>query len=118
VGPRDRRLPAGELPARMLIVTPGAEQSLRCGATTCWCQRKASTTNHLRHAIWLGLGCSLLAGFGMAASAGRSIIHMVLFAGTLSIALYIVTDMEYPRLGLIRIEGFDRFLADAYAQMR
>lgn len=38
----------------------------------------------------------------------------MLFAGTLAVALYIVTDMEYPRLGLIRIEGFDHFIADAY----
>lgn len=66
----------------------------------------------------LGLGCSLLAGYGMAASAGRSWIHPVLLAGTLTIALYITTDMEYPRLGLIRIESFDHFLADAYEQMR
>jgi hypothetical protein len=43
---------------------------------------------------------------------------MVLFAGTLSVALYIVTDMEYPRLGLIRIESFDHVLTDAYDQMR
>jgi hypothetical protein len=66
----------------------------------------------------LGLGCSLLAGFGMAASTARSWIHMFLFAGTLTVALYIVTDMEYPRLGLIRIEAFDHFLADAYNQMQ
>jgi CDP-diglyceride synthetase len=66
----------------------------------------------------LGLGCSLLAGFGMAASPTRSWIHMALFAGTLTVALYIVTDMEYPRLGLIRIEAFDHFLADAYGQMQ
>jgi hypothetical protein len=43
---------------------------------------------------------------------------MVLFAGTLTVALYIVTDMEYPRLGLIRIEAFDHFLTDAFEQMR
>ncbi len=67
----------------------------------------------------LGLGCSLLAGFGMATASARSLVlHMVVFAGTLTIALYIVTDMEYPRLGLIRIEGFDHFLVDAYEQMR
>lgn len=64
----------------------------------------------------LGLGCSLLAGFGMAGAA-RSTVHMVLFAGTLTFALYIVTDMEYPRLGLISIEGFDHFLADTLDQM-
>lgn len=38
--------------------------------------------------------------------------------GTLTVALYIVTDMEYPRLGLIRIEAFDHFLMDADEQMR
>ena len=43
---------------------------------------------------------------------------MVLFAGTLTIALYVVTDLEYPRLGLIRIKAFDHFFKDAYDQMR
>jgi hypothetical protein len=66
----------------------------------------------------LGLGGSLLAGFGMAAAAARSWIHMVIFAGTLTVTLYTVTDMEYPRLGLIRIENFDHFLVEAYRQMR
>lgn len=66
----------------------------------------------------LGLGCSLLAGFGMAAASTRSWVHMMLFAGTLTAALFIVTDMEYPRLGLVRIEAFDHFLADAYEEMR
>jgi hypothetical protein len=59
----------------------------------------------------LGLGGSLLAGFGMAAAAARSWIHMLIFAATLTVTLYAVTDMEYPRLGLIRIEDFDHFLS-------
>ena len=58
----------------------------------------------------LGLGGSLLAGFGMAAATARSWIHMLVFASTLTVTLYAVTDMEYPRLGLIRIEDFDHFL--------
>ena len=35
-----------------------------------------------------------------------------------SVVLFTVTDMEYPRLGLINIENFDRFLMDAYEQIR
>jgi len=66
----------------------------------------------------LGLGGSLLAGFGMAAAAARSWIHMVVFAATLTVTLYAITDMEYPRLGLIRIESFDHFLVDAQQQMQ
>jgi hypothetical protein len=43
---------------------------------------------------------------------------MLIFAGTLTVALYLVTDMEYPRLGLIRIENFDHFLVEAHQQMQ
>lgn len=66
----------------------------------------------------LGLGGSLLAGFGMAAATARSWIHMLIFAATLTVTLYVVTDMEYPRLGLIHIENFDHFLVDARRQMQ
>jgi hypothetical protein len=54
----------------------------------------------------------------MAAATARSWIHMLIFAGTLTVTLYAVTDMEFPRLGLIRIENFDHFLVDAYQQMQ
>jgi hypothetical protein len=60
----------------------------------------------------------LLAGFGVAAATARSWIHMVIFAATLTITLYAVTDMEFPRLDLIRIENFDHFLVEAYEHMR
>jgi hypothetical protein len=66
----------------------------------------------------LGLGASLLAGFGMAPAKERSWIHMVVFAAALAVTLYVITDIEFPRLGLIRIEGFDHFLVDAFEQMR
>jgi len=66
----------------------------------------------------LGLGGSLLAGFGMAAAKSCSWIHMLIFAGTLTVTLYILTDMEYPRLGFIRIDKFDHFLVDAHRQMQ
>jgi len=54
----------------------------------------------------------------MAAATARSWIHMVIFAVALTVTLYAVTDMEYPRLGLISIEDFDHFLVDAHEQMR
>ena len=41
-----------------------------------------------------------------------------MFAATLAITLYVVTDIEFPRLGFIRVESFDHFLVDVYEQMR
>lgn len=66
----------------------------------------------------LGLGGSLLAGFGMAAATVRSWVHMIAFAGALTVALYVVTEMEFPRLGLVRVDSSDHFLVDAYNRMR
>ena len=66
----------------------------------------------------LGLGGSLLAGFGMAATKTRSWIHMVIFAASFAFALFVVTDIEFPRLGLIRVDYFDHFLVSVYENMR
>lgn len=63
----------------------------------------------------LGLGVSLLGGFGMAASSMRSWVHMVTFAAAISIALYVITDLEFPRLGLIRLDHADHFLKEILA---
>jgi hypothetical protein len=58
----------------------------------------------------LGLGGSLLAGFGMGASKRRSIVHMATFAAALAVTLFIITDIEFPRQGLISVDYFDKFL--------
>jgi hypothetical protein len=85
--------------------------------------RAGATEKHPPRTIYvmlfgLGLGGSLLAGFGMAAAKARSWIHMVIFAATLGVTLYVVTDIEFPRLGLIRLESFDHFLAEAHDRMQ
>jgi hypothetical protein len=66
----------------------------------------------------LGLGGSLLGGFGMGAAKRRSFVHMVTFAASVSIALYIITDIEFPRQGLITVAYFDKFLEQALSSMK
>ena len=66
----------------------------------------------------LGLGGSLLAGFGMGAAERRSVVHMVTFAAAMSLALYIITDIEFPRQGLITVAYFDRFLDQVLSSMK
>ncbi len=65
-----------------------------------------------------GLVGSLLAGFSMASSKAPSRIHLVAFALALSFALFVLTNVEFPRLGLIRVNFFDHFLTDVEARMR
>jgi hypothetical protein len=60
----------------------------------------------------LALVASLLAGYGMTGSKVRSWFHMLGFALIMAIAVYIILDIEYPRLGLIRVDAFDQALVD------
>jgi hypothetical protein len=60
----------------------------------------------------LVLVSSLLAGYGMAANAKRNWLHMLIFAGMMSMAVYVILDLEYPRFGLIRVDATDQVLVD------
>jgi hypothetical protein len=64
------------------------------------------------------LACSLLAGFGMSVGTSRSWLHVVCFAAVLTIAFYVILDLEYPRVGVIRIDWMDRVLEDLRRSMR
>lgn len=71
--------------------------------------------------IWvlaiLSLSGGVLAGFSGAKSRDRDWIHMFLFALTLTGAIYLILELEYPRFGLIRVTGFDHILVDLRASM-
>lgn len=65
-----------------------------------------------------GLVGSLLAGFSMATAERSSLVHLLAFAFALSFALFVLTNVEFPRLGLIRADFFDHFLSDVHANMK
>ncbi|MBI5549171.1 MAG: DUF4239 domain-containing protein [Deltaproteobacteria bacterium] len=65
----------------------------------------------------LALLSALLAGFGMPSAKGRSLLHMVVFAAMTSVVIYVVIDLEYPRLGLIRIDSADQMLVELRRKM-
>jgi hypothetical protein len=60
----------------------------------------------------LALAGALLAGYGMAGGKARRWLHMVGFATVLAGAVYVIIDLEYPRLGLIRVDAFDKVLVE------
>jgi hypothetical protein len=66
----------------------------------------------------LGLGCSLLAGYGMAGGRNRSWIHMIGFACVMAVAVYVILDLEYPRLGFIRVDAMDQVLVELRESMK
>ena len=64
------------------------------------------------------LAAALLAGFAISTGDNRDWIHRVGVAAVISLAVYIIFEMEYPRLGLIRVKGADQALVDLRATMK
>lgn len=58
----------------------------------------------------LALVSALLVRYGMGDAGSRNWVHMVGFALALAVAAYVILDLEFPRLGLIRVDEFDRAL--------
>jgi hypothetical protein len=61
--------------------------------------------------------CSLLAGFGMGASKTPSWVHVVVFAVVLAAAVYMIIELEFPRLGRFQENAFDQALVDVRNSM-
>jgi len=79
--------------------------------------RKAAAMNHPPVAIFLLLGAlglisSLLVGYGISSNKNRTWMHAFVFASLTSLSVYVIIDLEYPRLGLIRVDNADRLLID------
>jgi hypothetical protein len=58
--------------------------------------------------VWVALSSGVVAGYAMAKRRRRSWLHMVLYAACIAITVYTVTDLDYPRSGLIRLSSADR----------
>jgi len=66
----------------------------------------------------MALVCSLLVGYQMAAFEKRSWLHIVLFIISISLTCYVILDIEYPRMGLIRVDAVDGVLRDVREGIR
>ena len=69
--------------------------------------------------LGLALVAAVLAGYGMAGSGARySRLHPLAFALVLTATVYVILDLEYPRVGFIRLDAADQLLVDVRQSMR
>jgi hypothetical protein len=84
--------------------------------------RAVAIQNHPPDIIFILLGglslfSALLAGYGMSCR-GRSWLHIITYAVIVSITVFVILDLEYPRRGLIRIDVADRVLMELRQGMK
>jgi hypothetical protein len=85
--------------------------------------RVMATRNHPPLIIFLLLGAlslvgALLVGYGTSINKDRSWFHIMTFAASLSLTVYVIADIEFPRIGLIRVTAADQILVDLRKSMQ
>ena len=68
--------------------------------------------------VGLALAAALLAGYQSAAERTRDWVHQIGFAFIVAFTVYVILDIEYPRLGWVRMDAIDQVLASVRAAMR
>ena len=61
---------------------------------------------------------ALLSGYTMSIQPRRNPLHMLLFALAISSTVYVVLDLEYPRVGLINLTSMDRAIVELREMMK
>lgn len=61
---------------------------------------------------------AFMAGHGMSGSKVRSGVHIMGFAAVLAVTVFVILDMEFPRVGFIRVDSFDQVLVNLRQTMR
>jgi hypothetical protein len=67
--------------------------------------------------IGLALVSALLAGYHGAADRDHGWMHQVGFAAIVAFTVYVNIDLEFPRLGWIRLDAIDQVLVSTRAGM-
>jgi hypothetical protein len=68
--------------------------------------------------ILMVLAGALLAGYGTAGGKQRSWLHTIGFAALMTVSIYVILDLEFPRFGFIRVDSFDQLLVDVRNSMK
>jgi hypothetical protein len=107
----------GAPPAAPILLLPALNAMIDITTTRTMATQMHPPTIVFAMLFGLALAASLLAGYGMTGSKVRRWFHMLGFALVMAFAVYVILDIEYPRLGLIQVDAFDQALVDLRASM-
>jgi hypothetical protein len=85
--------------------------------------RVVASENHPPRVIFfmlagLSLTSALLVGYVTSKTKLRIWFHILVLATTMALTFYVIIDLEFPRLGLIRIDAADQVLIDLRARIQ
>jgi hypothetical protein len=107
----------GSQPATMLLL-PALNQMIDITTTRTMAAQIHPPSIVFGLLFALALLSAVLAGHAMSGAGARNWAHMATYAFAVAGAVYVIIDMEYPRLGLIRVDTFDKVLLELRQSMR
>ena len=107
---------SGSQPATMLLL-PALNQMFDVATS-----RTTGLRMHPPIVVYAVLGllliaASLIAGVGLSLGRVRSWFHGMAFVLVMTLTVYVIIDFEFPRVGIIRIHGFEQVLVDLRQDM-
>ncbi|KAB2921314.1 MAG: DUF4239 domain-containing protein [Candidatus Contendobacter sp.] len=116
-----RAVAAGRLegapPAATMLLLPALNQMIDITTTRTMAGQMHPPAVIFLMLFGLALASALLAGYGMAGGQSRDWLHVLAFAAVVAVTVYVIIDIEYPRLGFIRVDAFDQVLVEVRASM-
>ena len=106
------------IPPRSHLLLPALNEMIDITTTRLAATRTRPPIIILGMLIALTLLSALVAGYGMAEARRRHWLHPVVYALAMSVTLFVILDLEYPRLGVIRVDAADQLLLDVRAAMK
>jgi hypothetical protein len=107
----------GAAPGASLLLLPALNEMIDITTTRLMATRLHPPPIIFGMLIALTLAGALLAGHAMAAHLSWSWTHALALAFVMAATVYVIIDIEYPRLGLIRVDAVDEVLVDVRKSM-
>jgi len=99
-------------PGACVVLLPALNEMIDITTTRLMATRMHPPAAIFALLVALTLAGALLAGHGMAGSQAWSWMHAASFAAVMAVTIYVIADMEYPRLGYITVDSADQVLVD------
>jgi hypothetical protein len=105
-------------PSATMIVLPALNQMIDITTTRTMAARTHAPTIVFFLLIGLSLLGAMLSGYAMSAQAKRNPLHVLVFTLAISATVYVVLDLEFPRIGLITLKSTDQAMVQLRDLMR
>jgi hypothetical protein len=108
----------GAAPAAPMLVVPALNEMFDIASTRVFMTRAHPPWIIFAMLGGLTLAGAFFAGYGLAGGRSRPWAHMIGFALIMSLTVYVIADIEFPRIGMFRVSDFDQAIQKVRDSMR